>query len=223
MRETIKHIPILGSLIGRLYGALGRRIRPFPGSATYWNRRYDGGGNSGPGSYRELAEFKAGILNAFVAEKEVSSVIEYGSGDGNQLKLATYPSYVGFDVSPTAIARCEACFRGDETKRFALIQDYHGETAQLTLSLDVIYHLTEDDVYHSHMATLFESSTQFVVIYSSNYDAPQASHEKRRKFTPWVEAHASAWKLIQHIPHRHEFQGDSEEGSLSDFFVYEKL
>jgi hypothetical protein len=88
MRETIKHIPILGSLIGRLYGALGRCIRPFPGSTTYWNQRYDGGGDSGPGAYRELAEFKAGILNAFVAEKEISAVIEYGCGDRTQLKLA---------------------------------------------------------------------------------------------------------------------------------------
>ena len=73
------------------------------------------------------------------------------------------------------------------------------------------------------MATRFEASPRFVVIYSSDYDAPQASHEKRRKFTTWVEAHASAWELIQHIPNRHDFQGDSEEGSLSDFFVYEKL
>ena len=40
----------------------------FTDSRSYWERRYAKGGDSGPGSYEELASFKATILNDFVAE-----------------------------------------------------------------------------------------------------------------------------------------------------------
>src|SRR5579864_6395854 len=79
-------------------------FRPrFPGSQTYWDQRYAEGGTSGSGSYGEQAAFKAEILNGFVARHGIQSVIEFGCGDGNQLSLASYPSYVGLDVSRTAI------------------------------------------------------------------------------------------------------------------------
>ena len=43
--------------------------------------------------------------------------------------------------------------------------------ADLTLSLDVIYHLVEDDVFVSAMRALFDKAARFVVIYASNQDA----------------------------------------------------
>src|SRR5690606_4241845 len=75
-------------------------------SADYWEQRYARGGNSGAGSYGKLAEFKAEVLNAFVRERQIRSVIDFGCGDGAQLALAEYPSYVGLDVSPTALHIC---------------------------------------------------------------------------------------------------------------------
>lgn len=128
---------------------------PFPGSEQYWIERYEAGRTSGAGSYKELAEFKAEIINAFVAKHSVGSVMEFGCGDGNQLKLADYPAYTGFDVSPRAVELCRDMFRSDDTKRFALMEEYEGQTAQLTLSLDVVYHLIEDEVFESYMKTLF--------------------------------------------------------------------
>jgi hypothetical protein len=44
------------------------------------------------GSYSELAQLKARVLNAFVAEKNIARVIERGCGDGNQLQLARIPA-----------------------------------------------------------------------------------------------------------------------------------
>ena len=38
----------------------------FPGSNLFWINEYKTGGNSGPGSYGELANFKAKVLNHFV-------------------------------------------------------------------------------------------------------------------------------------------------------------
>jgi len=194
--------------------------KPFPGSEDYWIQRYNCGGNSGAGSYHKLADFKAEIINDFVNETNVKTIIEYGCGDGNQLKLSRYPSYVGFDVSPKAIALCQDIFRNDKTKGFRLINEVKGEAAQLTLSLDVIYHLIEDDIYYSYMERLFNSSERFVIIYSSNFDAEQRYHEKPRQFTKWVGTNVSHWKLIRHIPNRFPYNGD-DEGSFSEFYIYE--
>ena len=35
-------------------------------SNKFWNDRYANGGNSGAGSYNELAKFKADIINNFI-------------------------------------------------------------------------------------------------------------------------------------------------------------
>ena len=77
-----------------------------------------GGGQFRPGSYNRLEEFKAEILNEFVRKHSINTVIEFGSGDGSQLKLAEYPSYIGVDVSRTAIEQTRSLFSGDPTKTF---------------------------------------------------------------------------------------------------------
>jgi hypothetical protein len=115
----------------------------FPGSAAYWERRYKARGNSGIGSYGKFAQFKAEVVNAFVADRGIRSVIEFGCGDGNQLRLAGYPQYLGFDVSQTAMGLCKATFQSDPTKSFKLMREYANEKADLTVSLDVIYHFID--------------------------------------------------------------------------------
>ncbi|HVZ33768.1 MAG TPA: class I SAM-dependent methyltransferase, partial [Polyangiaceae bacterium] len=75
-------------------------------SGEYWERRYGLRMTSGPGSYGALAAFKAEILNGFVRQHRIESVLELGCGDGNQLALAEYPRYLGLDVSKTAIDLC---------------------------------------------------------------------------------------------------------------------
>lgn len=193
--------------------------KKFQDSISYWEERYASGGTSGKGSYGELAEFKAQVLNEFVLKNQVKNIIEFGCGDGNQLKLAAYPSYVGFDVSITAINNCRNLFIDDPTKRFELIRDYKDEKAELTLSLDVIYHLVEDGVYEQYMARLFSSSEKFVIIYSNDVDSGQCRakpHVKFRKFSDWIQSNAPGWELKEKIsnPHVHE--------SPADFFIYMK-
>ncbi len=144
----------------------------FKSSGNYWDQRYRLGGNSGAGSYGKAASYKAEVLNQFVSSQAIKSVIEFGCGDGNQLTLAKYPSYAGFDVSPTAINRCRELFSGDPTKHFDLMSNYAGEQADLSLSLDVLYHLVEDDVFESYLKTLFNSARHYVIIYSSDTEKP---------------------------------------------------
>lgn len=230
--KATKH-EVIGTItaIPRSWWATGRSAwrkifpRAFPGSEQYWDARYRSGGTSGTGSYGELAAFKAEVLNGFVREMNVGTVIEYGCGDGNQLRQAEYPQYLGFDVSPQAIKTCVATFRKDRTKRFKLMKEYRGEQAELTLSLDVIYHLVEDAVFESYMKRLFSSAERYVVIYSSDTaDAPVGcqSHERHRKFSTWVDECAPEWKRIRHLPNRYPFDSTTGEGSLADFFFYSK-
>ncbi|MDH3671878.1 MAG: class I SAM-dependent methyltransferase [Gammaproteobacteria bacterium] len=224
MKSSFKDVPFIGPIIRRI--KTRQSCKQFRGSKNYWIRRYESGRSSGAGSYNKLAEFKAEVLNGFVKEQNISSVIEYGCGDGNQLTTADYLSYIGFDVSPKAIALCEKAFRTDPSKSFHLMDEYHGETAPLTISLDVIYHLVEDATFEAYMRRLFDSSQRFVVIYSSDTDtnvAETAPHVKHRKFTAWVAANYPRWRLKSHIRNKYPFKGNVSEGSFADFFIYEKL
>jgi hypothetical protein len=222
LHRFVGAIPIIGPLARRFYRALVP-APPFTSSADYWKHRYQVGGDSGAGSYARLAAFKAEILNGFVAEHDVTSVIEFGCGDGNQLKLAEYPTYLGVDISVNAVERCSDLFRGDLSKQFLTTDEYRAERAEMALSLDVIYHLVEDEVFESYMNRLFDAAERFVVIYSSNHDAPPGPrdpHVRHRRFTEWVEAHQPAWRLLAHIPNRYPSADDPFNGSFADFHLY---
>lgn len=224
LKRLIGRMPILGPFTYRIYQKL---FRPFRGSERYWQDRYSAGGNSGAGSYDALAEFKAEVINGFVLENKVSSVIEYGCGDGNQLALAKYPSYLGFDVSPRAISICQNLFADDRTKAFHLLDEYNNQSADLTLSLDVIYHLIEDNVFNRHMERLFDSSRKFVIIYASNTDenpkdkdAP--AHVKHRNFSNWIRKNRAEWTLLEFIANKYPFDARTGKGSFADFHIYAK-
>ncbi len=198
----------------------------FPGSEKYWEQRYTVGGNSGVGSYGKFANFKAEVINKFVRDHKIQSVIEFGCGDGSQLKLANYPSYLGFDISKTAIDLCKETFKADLSKSFKLIDEYEDERADLTLSLDVLFHLIEDEVFEIYMKKLFNSSDKYVIIYSSNTDkndTSEAPHVKHRHFTMWVEQRFHKCKLIEHIPNRYPYKGNYLEGSFADFYIYQNF
>jgi len=198
----------------------------FPGSGEYWRERYAQGGSSGHGSYHKLAEFKAEFLNNLVHEKQIRTVVEFGCGDGNQLTLASYPRYVGYDVSDDAIALCREQFAADSTKRFASSNEAPPEKAELTLSLDVVYHLVEDEVFHLYMERLFDCAERVVVLYSSNVEDTSAGnhqHIRHRQFTRWIAEHRPQWQLTQHVPNRYPFKGNSKQGSFSDFYVFEQV
>lgn len=225
MKQFIKDTPLLGPMAVKIYRTWINPPKQIESSQAYWIDRYESNGNSGSGSYQKLAEFKATTINDLVGKEEIRTVIEYGSGDGAQLRLAKYPSYIGFDVSPRAIEMCATAFSSDPTKAFCEMGDYAGERAGLTLSLDVLYHLIEDHVFVDYAHRLFDSSDRFVVIYSSNTDENnelQGTHVRHREFLPWVEASKPNWKLREHITNKYPFDGNQRTGSRSDFYIFEK-
>jgi SAM-dependent methyltransferase len=196
-------------------------------SRTYWEQRYRANGNSGAGSYGRLATFKAEVLNEFVAANAIKRVLELGCGDGNQLSLANYPAYVGFDVSASALERCrtrfaygsKSFFRYSRNKVLATYDEFRPE---LVLSLDVIYHLVEDEIFGDYMALLFASNADYVIIYSDDGDVRiDVPHIRNRKFTDWIARSASGWELQQRIANRFAWDAASpSETSFCDFFIY---
>jgi SAM-dependent methyltransferase len=218
VKELIRPLPGV-----RQFSLLRQRIG-FRGSAQYWERNYARGGTSGQGSYDFLAEAKAGFLNDFIRAHEVRSVIEFGCGDGNQLSLVGYPRYIGLDISRSALELCQRLFVGDPEKSFflydgACFTDQAGLfTAELAISLDVIYHLTEDTVFDTYMRHLFAAGTKYVIIYATNRKmSGTAPHVRHRQFTQWTEAHGQGWRLTQVTP------GPNTTPDRADFFTYERI
>lgn len=204
----------------------------FTGSRKYWDTRYAAGGTSGLGSYGEVAEFKARILNDFVKKYDVKTVIEFGCGDGNQLSLADYPSYIGLDISKSAIRLCIARFKEETNKSFFLydpdlFQDNHGLFgSELAVSLDVIYHLVEDEVFYAYMKHLFLASQKFVIIFSSDTEANPvhlAPHVRNRNFSEWIEKNIAGWKFIERIPNIFADKDNLYAHAAADFFIYKKV
>lgn len=207
------------------FSHLARQALLLPGfgsSRSYWDRRYRLGGNSGDGSYGALAEFKANVINELVRIERIASVIEYGCGDGNQLTYAAYPHYLGFDISRSAVENCRERFKNDSTKTFLWLDPNttnlgHFAQADLTLSLDVIYHLVEDDVYRRYLDTLFATSRRLVVVYSSDSTESQtAPHVRHRQVTRDIAAWYPPFRLRRTIENRFP------EKSPCRFFIYEQ-
>ena len=212
-------------LISKITGYFSRLLQSgaFKGSQDYWEKRYVTGGDSGRGSYGALASYKAAVLNSFVKEKNITSVIEFGCGDGNQLTLASYPEYTGLDVSVAAIKKCMALFKDDHTKSFylydsmAFADHQHRFRSTLTLSLDVIYHLVEYEVYEAYLHHLFQAAEKYVIIYACDVEGKNKIHVQHRKFSDWIAVHQKEWRLIK-------INTDiSKHPEACDFFFYEKI
>lgn len=210
--------------------SIRQRIR-FQGSRNYWETRYMKRETSGRGSYGKLAVFKANTINDFVANHNIESVIEFGVGDGSQLSLFTFKRYIGLDISTTAIQMCIEKFEHDKDKSFFLYDNkcFHDNAGifqhEAALSLDVIYHLVEDDVFETYMQHLFICATRYVIIYSSNIELRQSTpHVKHRKFTDWITQNALEWKLLHIVENIHPPDGEQNisEGSLANFYIFEK-
>ena len=201
----------------------------FPGSKNYWEKRYSLGGNSGQGSYGKSAEFKSELLNKFVRENGISSITEYGCGDGNQLAYAKYPQYIGLDISAQAVKLSSKLFLEDTTKNFFVYDpnDFEANkqrfTADLVLSLDVIYHLVEDEVYRKYLINVFNSAKKYVVIYSSNQEVPRilySRHVRHREFTRHIEEWFPAWELKDTIKDNQSLSDTKINEPSVDFFIF---
>jgi hypothetical protein len=196
----------------------------FRESGKYWEERYRLGGHSGEGSRGINAEYKAEVMNRFIGEHQVESLIEFGCGDGHQLAMFNAPRYLGVDVSRTVIQQCQSRFAGDARKSFVHADDYAGEKAELALSLDVIFHLVEDEIYKAYLERLFAAAERYVVIYSTSADIKDTGvpHVRHRDVITDV---ARLFPAFERMP-EDEAQTPSpvrfDRGLATSFFMYRR-
>jgi trans-aconitate methyltransferase len=189
-------------------------------SASYWEARYRAHETSGAGSYGRLATYKAAVINSMIDANRIAHVADFGCGDGNLLSMLRLAAYTGLDVSPTVIERCSVRFPQFEFLPIARLAALR--PADLTMSIDVIYHLVEDDVFGAYIDALFTHSTRLVLIYASNLDSNWSSpHVRHRRFSAYVARQFSDWRLRAHIPNPYPFDPDRpDETSFADFFLF---
>lgn len=168
---------------------------------NYWEGRYKQGGNSGQGSHDlDSITFKADYVNSLIVDNEIKSVVEVGCGDGNQLRLLTgYDKYIGYDISETIVNKCTQTFSNDETKEF--INDVNKlPKSDLVLSLDVIYHLVEDDVFVEYMDKVF-SLGNIVCLYTTNSESTSmVNHVKHRNVEKYVNDNFKDFEMVDKKP-----------------------
>jgi len=217
----------MNSILKQLFSSKNPRFN----SAKYWEERYRTGGNSGTGSYNEIAMFKATVINKLLKEYRIEGVTEFGCGDGNQLSLLEMPKYIGLDVSNSIIQFCIEKFESDKNKNFFLYNtksflDNHGVFKNdCAMSIDVLFHLVEADIYQKYLHHVFETADRIVIIYAADFELPQRSpHELYRSFTKYINSEFPDWRLDKFIKNDYPSATyDDEKGSLADFFVYRRI
>ncbi|MDC1486517.1 hypothetical protein N8134_03160, partial [Flavobacteriales bacterium] len=144
------------------------------------------------------------------------------------LAMFSIPTYHGLDVSQTVVDQARIAFDADKTKSFQLVKEFNRKqkSFELSMSLDVIYHLIEDVVFTSYMHNLFDSSEKFVIIYASNKtdeNYVQGFHVKHRAFSDWVKQNRPEFQQIDMIPNPFpQYSNDPNETSCADFYFYQK-
>lgn len=191
----------------------------FADASIYWESRYNKSESSGAGSYGKVAAWKQQVIDAFVTRCGIRTVSEFGYGDGNQLSMAHYPRYVGLDVSQTIWGQTSRLFSTDSTKAFLLYRAdkiVSGISADLALSLDVIYHLLTDGEYTTYLKNLFSTRVDWVLVYASNYNGIGAAHVRHHRFTDDVGRLFPNFELLTTIGNAYPRE------SHADFYLFRR-
>ena len=161
----------------------------------YWEQRFRNGGDAGAGSRGHYGNTKAAAVNKIIAEHDVQTVIDWGCGDGLMAARIIASRYIGLDVSPAALELCRHAADGPG-REWHLYDGFTdpGIRGDLALSLEVIFHLVDDALYHRYMELLF-GSAPLVCVVSSNRDERGEPHVLHRLFVRDVPAD---FKLLSH-------------------------
>ncbi|GMQ59651.1 hypothetical protein AN1V17_40500 [Vallitalea sediminicola] len=189
----------------------------------YWDKRYLNKGTSGLGSYGDLADFKGEMVNHFIKNNDIGSVIEFGCGDGNQLKKIEYKKYVGLDVSKVSVDKCKEIFVKDGDKEFYLYEPGMIDKLDIKVKpdmvvcLDVLYHITDEQHFIKTLDDAFKIDCPYIIFYTmlKKPEIQLANHLKYRNIFDYLTKYKgySIKKIInQKYP----------EQSYSDFMIIEK-
>lgn len=202
--------------------AKSKIIFRFKSSKDYWEKWHKKNLKLQDFEINSQLENKIKYLNSWIDQYNIDSIIDFGCGTSPYIENLKCKNYLGVDVSETAIKVCQNKFKNDPSKRFNLMNKRIEEKSIMTVSLDVVYYLVEDNVFNQYMLNLFNSSNRFVIIYSTNYNHYNEliPYIKHRQITDWVKKHKKEFAMINHIK-------KADEGAFSEhsteLFLYEKM
>lgn len=194
---------------------------------AYWNQRYQDGGNAGSGSYGTRSKVKATVFNVFVSANNIQSVCDFGVGDGHQWSLFTdQVRYIGLETSDFIVTKLRETDFVKKNPNFSVelfdgtasnVGSVLSSPVDLTMSMDVIYNLVDDEMFHEHMTGLWNWSNRYILIYSSNKDLTVGGRMRHRMWTKWLGRYQSdcpycVYCVPNLIPH----------GSFADFYIIDK-
>ena len=149
-------------------------------AARYWEDRYRKGGISGAGSRGDEAAWKVAQIQHVITTYRVRSLLDLGCGDGVVVAGLRVPTYVGYDVAPTAVAACKALM---PYHQFTTELPPESVTFDMTMSVDVLFHLVDPEDFRAHLGALFSRSHRLVLIYATDHDQRGAPHVLHRAWT----------------------------------------
>ncbi len=197
----------------------------------YWDVRYKSQRDSGSGSYGRLSRFKAEVINSFIKEHALTELLELGCGDGNQLGLLDIAMYLGVDISQEALNICKEKYNNEEGKKFLTYTELYDLNQQFecVVSLDVIYHLSDDNLYYTYLKDLFTSAKKYVIVYanSTNYHCSgvdvNSGYVLFRDFVKDVDHLYKEFTLIDIISNEYPFSSlMPDDTSFADFYIFER-
>jgi hypothetical protein len=166
---------------------------------AWWEGHYAAGHISGRDSRGELAAAKADYVNTVIVREGITSLIDWGCGDGVQQELLAVDRYHGVDLSPTAIGKCLE--RSPHREFTVWDDDIVVAPAELGLSMSVLYHLVDDFDYAAYLARLFGRASRFVVVFATDVERPQRDHLRHRR---WSVDVPDGWELAEFTPWPHK-------------------
>lgn len=163
-------------------------------TTRYWEERYRRGGFSGAGSRGEEAAQKVQLVNDVVEANGVQSLLDLGCGDGHVAAGISVARYTGYDPAPSALALAREQ-RPDG--HFMRTLPAGPMRFDMTLSMDVLFHLVDERTYAEYLEALFGYS-DLVLVYGTDKELQGRSHVLHRV---WTKDVPPGWSM-QEIPVR---------------------
>lgn len=140
-------LPGVDAEIARFNARVGAERGRWLNNAVFWDERYlrDPELGSGIGSRGEHADYKAGLVEQFLASQAPGRVVDFGCGDCSLLERLTIADYVGVDGSLEVIRR--------NIERFPRHRFVHAqlpavdERGEFGLCFDVLIHQSSREAY----------------------------------------------------------------------------
>lgn len=186
-------------------------------SIEIWKKRPN---FSGTGSRGKLAQFKADFVNKFITENKIESIIDFGCGDLENARLLKVKKYLGIDIVEHAHPSSVLSDTFETVvSRFDLFEST--EKADLSLCMDVLYHILEDEREYlkNTLDKIIESTKKYFIIYAQDsYQSDEILNYRNHLFNcPWRQILET--KNVRLIDEQKKCQPESS----ARFFVYEKF